>query len=127
MVLLWDKRHLVLPINYFINHPFQNWTRTSSDLLGTVSFFVDYTFPVAEGRRELQRILADTPLWDGQTWGLEVTNTTGNAMELRALMSAVDAPAIWNLRCLVREQFLGFLQREYPSCLPKTRNEWLMK
>ncbi|CAK0761634.1 ABC-2 type transport system permease protein [Gammaproteobacteria bacterium] len=123
VVELWDKRHFVLPINYFITHPFQNWTRIDSDLLGTVSFYVDYTFPVDEGRRELKRILTDSPLWDGQTWGLDVTNTSDRSMELRALMSATDASSIWNLRCLVRERFLSFLQREYPNCLPRMRSE----
>jgi potassium-dependent mechanosensitive channel len=121
VVRIWDKRRLVLPIHYFITKPFQNWTRTGADLLGTAFFYVDYTFPVAEGRRELQRILADCELWDRDVWGLQVTNTTDRVLELRALMSAPDASVAWDLRCHVREKFIEFLQEQYPHCLPKIR------
>ncbi len=121
VVRIWDKRRLVLPIHYFITKPFQNWTRTSADLLGTAFFYVDYTFPVEEGRKELRRILENCELWDRDVCGLQVTNTSDRVMELRALMSAPDAPTAWDLRCYVREKFVEFLQQKYPHCLPKTR------
>jgi potassium efflux system protein len=121
VVHLWDDRRFVVPLNYFNTKPFQNWTRTGSELLGTVFFYVDYTFPVVEGRQELQRILEACPLWDGRAWGLQVTNATERTVELRALMSALSASTAWDLRCHVRERFIAFLQQNYPRCLPKTR------
>lgn len=121
VVRIWDDRRLVVPLNYFNTKPFQNWTWTGAELLGTAFFYVDYTFPVEAGREELKRILDDSGLWDGRAWGLQVTNTTDRTVELRALMSAPDAPTAWDLRCLVRERFVAFLQREYPQCLPRTR------
>jgi potassium efflux system protein len=121
VVHVWDDRRLIVPLNYFNTQPFQNWTRTGSELLGTAFFYVDYTFPVEEGRRELQRILEASSLWDGRAWGLQVTNTSEHAVELRALMSAPNASIAWDLRCQVREQFIAFLQRTYPHCLPKAR------
>ncbi|HOB63394.1 MAG TPA: mechanosensitive ion channel [Candidatus Competibacteraceae bacterium] len=121
VVRLWDDRRLIVPLNYFNTKPFQNWTWAGSELMGTAFFYVDYTFPVEAGREALKRILDDTEKWDGRAWGLQVTDTTDRIMTLRALMSAPDAPTAWDLRCLVREHFVAFLQREYPQCLPRTR------
>ncbi|MCP5423934.1 MAG: mechanosensitive ion channel [Gammaproteobacteria bacterium] len=121
VIRIWDERRLVVPLNYFNTQPFQNWTRSSSDLLGTAFFYVDYTFPVEEGRKELKRILDASNLWDGRAWGLQVTDATAQTVELRALMSAADASIAWDLRCLVREKFIAFLQQTHPDALPKTR------
>lgn len=121
VVHIWDDRRLVVPLNYFNEQPFQNWTRRSSDLLGTAFFHVDYTFPVEEGRTALRRILESTDLWDGRVCVLQVTNATEQTVELRALMSASDASTAWDLRCYVRETFVKFLQENYPDALPKTR------
>lgn len=121
VVHIWDDRRLVVPLNYFNEQPFQNWTRRSSDLLGTAFFHVDYTFPVEEGRKVLRRILESTELWDGRVCVLQVTDATDQTVELRALMSAVDASTAWDLRCYVREAFVKFLQENYPDALPKTR------
>lgn len=118
---LWDLRRLVLPISYFIEKPFQNWTRTRADLLGTVLFYVDYSVPVQAIRDELQLILKGSSLWDEKVWGLEVTNTTERAVELRALMSAQNSEDMWNLRCEVREKLIAFIQKTYPHVLPKIR------
>jgi hypothetical protein len=90
-------------------------------LLGTAFFYVDYTFPVEAGRAELKRILDESGLWDGRAWALHVSNATDRTIELRALMSVPDAPTAWELRCLVRERFVAFLQERYPHCLPRTR------
>jgi small-conductance mechanosensitive channel len=123
VVRIWDLRRLVVPISYFIEKPFQNWTRKTADLLGTVFLYTDYSLPVDVVRNELRRILESTKLWDGKVWGLQVTNTTERTMELRALMSAPDSSTAWDLRCYVRERLILFLQQQFPQCLPKTRAE----
>lgn len=125
VVRIWDLRRLILPLTYFIEKPFQNWTHTSADLLGTVMLYADYTLPVEELREELHRILAATDLWDGKAWGLQVTELTERAIQVRALMSAADASRAWDLRCLVREKLIKFLQEQYPQCLPRRRGELL--
>jgi small-conductance mechanosensitive channel len=121
VVRIWDLRRLVLPISYFIEKPFQNWTRKSADLLGTVFLYADYSVPVEEVRQEFLRVLQSSELWDGKTWGLQVTNATDRTLELRALMSAPNGSRAWDLRCLVREKLLQFLQQNYPESLPRTR------
>jgi len=121
VVKIWDMRRLIVPITYFIEKPFQNWTRVTADLLGTVYIYVDYTVPVEAVRAELQRILKDSELWDGKVCVLQVTNTSEHTLELRALTSAPDASTAWNLRCHVREKLVEFIQKNYPESLPKLR------
>lgn len=123
VVRVWDLRRLVVPLSYFIDHPFQNWTRQTADILGTVFVYTDYTVPVEEVRQELHRILKASGMWDGKVWGMQVTNTTDRAVELRALMSAPDSGKAWNLRCHVREKLIEYLQRCYPESLPRARAE----
>jgi len=121
VVKIWDMRRLIVPITYFIEKPFQNWTRVTADLLGTVYVYVDYTVPVEAVRVELQRILKDSELWDGKVCVLQVTNTSEHTLELRALMSAPNASTAWSLRCHVREKIVEFIQKNYPESLPKLR------
>jgi len=123
VVRIWDLRRLVVPITYFIEKPFQNWTRVTADILGTVFLYVDYTVPIQSIRTELQRLLKESKLWDGKVCGLVVTNTTERSVELRALMSAANASAAWDLRCHVREKLIEFVQKNYPEALPKLRAE----
>jgi small-conductance mechanosensitive channel len=123
VVSIWDKRRLIVPTTYFIEKPFQNWTRVSADILGTVFIYTDYQVPVDELRKEFSRILEGTPLWDGKTQVMQVTNATDRSIEIRALMSAADSPKAWDLRVLVREKLIGFLQKNYPDSLPRTRIE----
>ncbi len=123
VVRIWDLRRLVVPLSYFIETPFQNWTRTTADLLGTVFLYADYTLPVEPVREELHRILKTSKLWDGKVWGLQVTNATDKTVELRALMGAHNSSDAWDLRCNVREKLIDFLQREYPDALPRIRAE----
>lgn len=118
---LWDNRRLILPLNYFIEKPFQNWTRTGSDLVASVYLYTDYTVPVEELREEFKRILKETKLWDGKSAGLQVTDSTEQAMQLRAIMSAATSGTAWDLRCLVREKLVTFVQKNYPGSLPKVR------
>jgi small-conductance mechanosensitive channel len=123
VVRLWDWRRLVVPLSYFIEKPFQNWTRQSSALIGSVLVYVDYTVPVTRVREELIKIVSRSKLWDGQVVNLQVTDAKADTVELRALVSAADAPTAFDLRCEVREALIGFLQREYPQALPKRRAE----
>jgi small-conductance mechanosensitive channel len=124
VVKIWDLRRLVVPISYFIEKPFQNWTRTSADLIGSVFLYVDYTTPVDAVRAELQRVLeASRDLWDGKVANLQVTDAKERTLELRALMSTADSGAGWDLRCRVRERLVAFLQEQHPDCLPRLRAE----
>ncbi|WP_240773458.1 mechanosensitive ion channel family protein [Pontibacter sp. SGAir0037] len=120
---IWDQRRMVLPLKYFIEKPFQNWTRSSSEILGTVYLYTDYTIPVDALREELNRILAATDLWDGKVAGLQVTDSKERTLELRVLVSAVSSGIAWDLRCLVREKLVTFIQQNYPNSLPKVRTE----
>lgn len=124
IVRLWDLRRMVLPLSYFLEHPFQNWTRHSADLLGSVFLYVDYTVPVEEVRKELRRIVQNNPKWRGQVCVLQVTDATTNAVQLRALVDARDSSSAWDLRCEVRESLIQFLQEKYPQGLPRVRTEF---
>lgn len=121
VVRIWDKRRLIVPTTYFIEKPFQNWTRVSADILGTVFIYTDYTVPFNALRDELTRILEADSNWDKNVNVLQVTNATEKTVEIRALMSAVDSPTAWDLRVNVREKLIEFLQKKYPDSLPKTR------
>jgi small-conductance mechanosensitive channel len=121
VVCIWDLRRLVVPITYFIEKPFQNWTRTSADILGTVFLQVDYGVPVDAVRQELTRILEDSPNWDRKVNVLQVTDAKERTLELRALASSSDAGKSWDLRCEVREKLVAFVQKNYPDSLPRLR------
>ena len=121
VVNIWDKRRLVLPSTYFIEKPFQNWTRNSSDILGTVFIYTDYNFPIDELRKEFTRLLHSTDLWDKKVNVIQVTNVTEKTMEMRALMSASDSPTAWDLRVYIREHLVKFIQENYPESLPQSR------
>jgi small-conductance mechanosensitive channel len=123
VIRIWDLRRLIVPITYFIEKPFQNWTRTSSELLGTIFLYVDYTIPVDEIRQELRRLVQHSELWDRKVCGLQVTDCKSNVLELRILVSAPDASKAWDLRCHLREAMVSFVQRKYPRCLPRLRAE----
>jgi hypothetical protein len=123
VVRIWDLRRLIVPLSYFIEKPFQNWTRQTANLLGSVFIYADYTLPIEPVRQELQRILQSTKLWDGRVWNLQVTNAKENVIELRALMSAASGSVAWDLRCYVREKLVDFIQQKYPESLPQVRAE----
>ena len=118
---IWDQRRLILPINYFIERPFQNHTRKSSELLGTVHLHLDYSAPVDEIRKEFTRLIESSPLWDKRAAAIHVTNNTENTIEIRALISAADGGKAFELRCFIREKLISFINKNYPECLPKTR------
>jgi hypothetical protein len=121
VVRIWDLRRLIVPLSQFIEKPFQNWTRQTADLLGTVFVYTDYSVSVDAVRQKLLEILQLSGMWDGKVWGLQVTNATDHTMELRALMSAPDSSRAWDLRCHVREKLIEHLQNRYPQSLPQTR------
>ena len=123
IVRTWDRRRLVLPITYFVEKIFQNWTRTSFDIIGTVFLQLDHATPIDEMRTELGRILEGCDLWDGRVNKLDVTDANAQAIEIRVLVSAAKPSILWDLRCYVREKLIGFLQKNYPNCLPKGRLE----
>lgn len=123
VVRIWDLRRLIVPLSYFIEHPFQNWTRTSASILGSVFIYTDYTIPVEDIRQEFSRILHSSASWDKQVCVLQVTNASERTIELRALMSAADSSTAWDLRCMVREKLIAFLQKDHPDCLPRARIE----
>jgi small-conductance mechanosensitive channel len=123
VVRIWDKRRLIVPTTYFIEKPFQNWTRVSADILGTVYIYTDYHVPMGKLREAFMDILKGTELWDGKVGVMQVTNTTDRSVEVRALMSAENSPKAWDLRVLVREQLIAYLRENYPQSLPRTRVE----
>jgi len=121
VVRIWDKRRLVLPSTYFIEKPFQNWTRTSADLIGSVYIYTDYLVPFNELRKELTRLLEDNELWDGKVNVLQVTDSKESNVELRILVSAKNSPQAWDLRVYIREKMIEFIRDNYPESLPRTR------
>jgi small-conductance mechanosensitive channel len=120
-VQIWDDRRLILPTSYFTTKPFQNWTRNSSAVLGTAEVDVDWSAPVEDLRAELRRICESSELWDGRTCVLQVTEAIGGMIRLRALVSASDAGALWDLRCLVRERLVGWVWENNQGALPRLR------
>ncbi len=118
-----DKRRLIIPINYFVENIFQNWTRSSSDLLGVIYMDLDYSAPTQEIRKALDLILEETDLWDKKIKSLQVTDTKPQVLELRIVVSALNSADAWELKCYVREKLIEFLQNKHPYCLPKVRVE----
>lgn len=121
VVRIWDLRRLVVPLSYFMEKPFQNWTRESTQIIGAVTFEVDYAAPVGEIREKLSEIAAASKLWDRKVVNLQVTECHEVTITLRALVSAATGPEAWDLRCEVREKMLAYLRDELPECLPRRR------
>ena len=125
VVRVWDLRRLVVPLTYFIEQPFQNWTRDSSTIIGQVIWHLDWTAPVAEMRVKLDEFLRESELWDGGVSVLQLVDTTSDTVQLRGLMSARNAPRAWDLRCEIREKMVAWLQENHPGALPRVRAEML--
>lgn len=121
VVRIWDDRRLIVPLEWFIQNPFENWTRSTSELTGSVVLWVDYAMPLDLLRQELECICRAAPEWDGRVCGLQVTETSERAMQVRILVSAGDAARAWDLRCRVREGLLHFIQQNHADCLPRLR------
>jgi small-conductance mechanosensitive channel len=121
IIHIWDDRRLVVPLSYFIEKPFQNWTRASAELLGSVFVWVDYTLPLDEARKALKEIIENHPLWDKRFWNLQVTDATEKTMQIRVLATAADSSKSWDLRCAIREKFIAYIQKNHPQSLPQLR------
>jgi small-conductance mechanosensitive channel len=121
IIKIWDLRRLVVPLSYFIENSFQNWTHHSSDIMGTAFIYVDYSIPVEDLRKQFEAIVHPSPLWDRQVCGLQVTNLTDRSMELRCLMSSRNSSENFDLRCIVREKMTAWIQQNYPNAFPLTR------
>jgi small-conductance mechanosensitive channel len=127
VIRLWDLRRLVVPLSYFIEKPFQNWTRSSSRILGTVFIYTDYTLPVETIRKKAKEIVEASGLWDRQVFNVQVTDIKENSLEIRVLLSAADSSKAWDLRCEVREKLIAFIRNDYPDALPRRRTETLIE
>jgi small-conductance mechanosensitive channel len=123
VIRIWDWRRLIVPLSYFIEQPFQNWTRESGSIIGTVYWQVDYRLPIEAFRGKMKEIVAASEYWDGQVVVLQVTEVNRQTMELRGLMSARTSPRAWDLRCEVREKMIVWLQETHPEALPRQRAE----
>lgn len=123
VIHLWDQRRLVVPLTWFIENPFQNWTRHNAELLAFVLLWLDYRTPIEVLRTEAIRLCQQAPEWDGRLVEVQVVDASAQAMQVRVLMSAANADMAWHLRARIREQMIAFVQREYPDCLPRTRAE----
>jgi small-conductance mechanosensitive channel len=123
VIHIWDDRRLVVPLSYFIEKPFQNWTRVSAQLLGSVFVWVDYSLPLDEARKALKEIIENHPLWDKRFWNLQVTDATEKTMQIRVLATSADSSKGWDLRCDIREKFIAYIQKNYPQSLPRLRAE----
>ena len=123
VVRIWDQRRLILRTSYFTNTPFTNWTRKTSEILGTVELSVDWSVPVPQLRAELERYVRDHPLWDGRVVNLQVTDAVGTTATVRVLVSAGDGGKAWDLRCDVREHLIEWIRTHHPYALPRLRAE----
>lgn len=123
VVRIWNWQRMIVPLAWLLQQPFQNWTRDSSELIGTVHWNLDYTVPVETLRKKLDEIVHSTPLWSGKVVVLQVTHALATTIELRALVSARNSGEAWDLRCYVREKMIEYLQAEFPAALPKQRLE----
>lgn len=121
VVRIWDLRRLVLPITYFTENAFQNWTRNNAQILGSVFLYLDYSMPLEPLRAYFEQVLSETKLWDGEAKVLQVTDTSEKTMTIRLLMTAQNSPTAWDLRCHVREKMIAFIQQNYPQSLPHVR------
>ncbi|WP_242614420.1 mechanosensitive ion channel family protein [Actinomadura roseirufa] len=122
VVWLWDDRRLILPVSYFTEQPFENWTRHSSRVIGSVELHVDWSVPLEELRAELYSMLREHPLWDRREWVLQAIGVQPNGLvTLRALMSAADSASAWDLRCDVREHLIAYIRAHHPEGLPRFR------
>lgn len=120
---IWDERRLIVPLQWFIEHPFQNWTRRSAELLGTVMLWVDFSLPVEPLRAEARRLCEGSADWDGRVCVVQVTEANERGKQLRILVSSASSGQNFDLRCLLRERLLDFILREHPQSLPRLRAE----
>jgi hypothetical protein len=122
VVRIWDERRMIVPLQWFIENPFENWTHTSSSLLGTVFLWLDFNVPVPAIRDEFERVCKASSYWDGRVCVLQVTDASERAMQIRLLVSAQDSGVAFELRCQIREALIAFISAHYPGSLPRLRS-----
>lgn len=123
VVKIWDERRMIVPLQWFIENPFENWTHTSATILGTVFLWLDYSVPAKEVRAEFERLVKTLPLWDKRVCVMHVTDADQRCMQVRLLVSAIDSGSAFDLRCQIREHMIGFIAKNYPHALPRLRAE----
>lgn len=121
IVRLWDRRRLILPITYFVEKPFENWTRSDASIIGSIILYLDYSIPVDKLREKARKLAEEDPLWTGETFAVQVIDTLPTCIQVRILVSAQDSPSAFDLRCHMREQLIAFIRDEYPQSLPQAR------
>ena len=121
VIRLWDWRRMVVPLSYFIEKPFQNWTRDAASLIGVIALHVDYRADVPRIRKRLSELARESRLWDGAVVNLQVIDADARTIQLRALVSARNAPQSWDLRCEIREKLIAYIRDEMPEALPRER------
>ena len=121
VIKIWDLRRLIVPLSYFIENSFQNWSREQTDIMGTAFLYVDYSLPVDKLRAKLDEIVHGHPNWDKKVCGLQVTNLSEKTMELRCLMSSHNSSLNFDLRCDVREKMTEYIRENFPDAFPTTR------
>lgn len=121
---IWDQRRLIVPLQWFIENPFENWTRQSAELLGSVMLWVDYSLPLEPLRAEAQRVCEASPNWDRRVCAVQVTDATDRSMQVRVLVSSASSGQNFDLRCELREALIAFVAREHPEALPRLRTEF---
>ncbi|QKZ11948.1 mechanosensitive ion channel family protein [Spirosoma sp. KUDC1026] len=121
IVRLWDRRRMILPITYFVEKPFENWTRSDASITGAILLYLDYNVPIDTIRAKAREFVEADPLWNGEVFAVQVTDTRPTCVEIRILVSASDAPTTFDLRCHMREKVIAFLRDEHPEALPQTR------
>jgi small-conductance mechanosensitive channel len=122
VIRLWDWRRYILPLSYFMQNPFENWTRTSAGIIGSVYLYLDYTAPIDDIRDKATAIVKESKRWDGKIVNVQVSDAKTDTIEVRILVTAVDSPTVWDLRCEVREKLLAYIKTAHPDCLPRRRN-----
>lgn len=123
VIRIWDWRRLVVPLNYFLEHPFQNWTKEGAQIIGSVMLYLDYTVPMDKLRAKAEEIVKSSPLWDKRVFAVQITDAKEATIEVRVLISAADSGKAFDLRCNVRESLIDFLRRDHPETLPRFRAE----
>jgi small-conductance mechanosensitive channel len=121
VVRIWDDRRMILPVTWFLEKPFQNWTRSNSQITGSIFLYVDYSFPVSKIREIIPDLLKDNKDWDGRVWNVQVTKATEQYKELRILVSSQDSSKNWDLRTLIREKLIDYINENYPGSFAKIR------
>ncbi len=121
IIAIWDQRRLVLPISYFIEKPFQNWTKNSSEILGTIFIYSDFNLPLDKLEEEVSKLCKNSNLWDGRVMCVQITNTNVHGIEIRILVSSSDSSNSFDLKCYIRKNIIEFIQQNFPLCFPKTR------